>query len=172
MGNSACSYGQCNNGNSNHRWKEKLRLKAQKRSLGVRKQSSLHFYLPLKRIYLLSKIATGCCAKFQVNPSCGGTWGSAAVSGRVWLTLIRIWNKKSQINLALIWPIRVEYAADRASYDFHLGQLVYFHLGSFVGSPWWDSPQVALPGHTMELFCVWKHMNLHTENACWLYFQN
>ncbi len=32
---------------------------------------------------LVSKIANGCCAKFQVNLSCGGAWESADVRGRV-----------------------------------------------------------------------------------------
>jgi hypothetical protein len=39
--------------------------------------------LPRKCTYLLSKFANGCCAKFQVNSSCGGAWGSADVMGRV-----------------------------------------------------------------------------------------
>ena len=51
-------------------------------TLGVRKRSS-RLFLAAQMHGTGVKIANGCCAKFQVNSSWGGAWGSADVRGRV-----------------------------------------------------------------------------------------
>ncbi len=47
---------------------------SRKSSLGIRRGVSV-FCLPRKSIYLLVKVASDCCAKFQIHPRRDSAWG-------------------------------------------------------------------------------------------------